>query len=1209
MRVSRLEIFGFKSFVERFVLNFDKNFIGIVGPNGCGKSNVVDALRWVLGETHSKQLRGGCFEDLIFTGSQNRRPLGMAEVSLVISTDSTWATMLKSASVKPAESNQTEETISPTDCDTPEKQGSGINTEASVEEVTSEDSTEVQESEEQDTSHPIISSSILDIPGVLDAAEIQISRRLYRSGESEYFINRVACRLRDIVDLLRLIGLGARGLSIVQQGQIGEFISRKPIERRELLEEAAGISGFRTRLESAQKKLFRNSENMLRLNDIVIEVEKQTKVLKRQANRARNRAELKSELKQAEESLYRFRCACIMQRTEQAKEKRQMLAERISEIKASVSVADASCLELASCLSELDVQIAEKRAKRDELGQVLASQREQLQSAELALVRHEAKEKARDGDIQRLKERRDNLEKEQEERKEKLEKLSDDVSVLEKKKSEKELLLAEIVQANSKVHTGNKGEIIVTESEQIKEFRRQITQLRSELSIFDTVQKEIEGFESKIREIRHAIEKDEQALKNEQLSIARVEAEINSLNMQMQSLAKKVVAAAEKGKEETQKLEINRENKLKILASAIHVPREFERAVLAILGEKGQYLLSDEPNSIAVNYENNVSDKTVKLQNRFGIIDTNKDCSCSNLAIASGELNSAPSARLLSEVIAIDSEYEHCCCSFFRDVVLVNTLSEAIALNNFNQEQGKKLRTVVTLSGEVVTAWGWYTTYGETVSVSYRRRIDELESSLIEKRKNLTIVLSDLEKKRVSLGTLLTELNEKTTFRKDLLLKQQNLSALLDMERQEERRLRDEAIRQERIERESAIQKERQAQAELRQSLSEIAQLNSSVSYEQRRINSIEEEIIQINKQSAELEESCIKLLEERKQLTLVLEQIGSAVNAASRSEIETQINSIQASIKEIDVQRAGLVAEVSAANQNLSELKSKLNSFHEQDRVAVLDIEKCDFELNMLTQDILRFYTESFEKPDFEQAKVLFASVQDSDSYQKSLEENASSLRRKLDREGEVDPQSIELYEAEAVRLENMKSQYADLQAASATLDRTIKQLKEISKTRFLNTFNDVREKFTVLIPRLFGGGAGNLELINPEDPLGSGIEIVVRMPGKKVTSMDLLSGGEKALVATAVLISTFLHRASPICVLDEVDAPLDDVNLDRFVGIMKEISSITQCLIITHNKTTMSSVDRLIGITMEEPGVSKAVSVTLEDAEKTLLPMAVNE
>ena len=369
MRVTRLEIFGFKSFVERFTLAFDHNLLGIVGPNGCGKSNIVDSLRWVLGETHAKQLRGSALEDLIFNGSDSRRPLGMAEVSITIKPDKGWkerlensrdelATILEEAEAEAAPKLAVE------DAERVEVADPEINvadTEVVVAHTTSglngNGSVNGSGAAKTAADQSFLHSGLLDIPGLFNAAEIQLTRRLYRSGESEYFINRVPCRLRDMLDLYRIIGLGARGLSIVQQGQIGQLISKKPIERRELLEEAAGISGFRTKLESAQRKLEKTSFNMDRLRDITIEVEKQVKVLKRQAQRARTRGELKAALEEAELSLFRARSSRLLLEKIAVSDQRETAEQEVGAAQAKLDEQQAQQLSLQATLEEFDADV------------------------------------------------------------------------------------------------------------------------------------------------------------------------------------------------------------------------------------------------------------------------------------------------------------------------------------------------------------------------------------------------------------------------------------------------------------------------------------------------------------------------------------------------------------------------------------------------------------------------------------------------------------------------------------------------------------------------------------------------------------------------------------------------------------------------------------------------------------------------------------
>jgi chromosome segregation protein len=378
---------------------------------------------------------------------------------------------------------------------------------------------------------------------------------------------------------------------------------------------------------------------------------------------------------------------------------------------------------------------------------------------------------------------------------------------------------------------------------------------------------------------------------------------------------------------------------------------------------------------------------------------------------------------------------------------------------------------------------------------------------------------------------------------------------------------------------------------------------------EERRISALEKERAEVSAREEQITASLQTLEGDKAGICGQLEAAETDSSGEGARQAQEDFRAVEHGIKEIEEQRGKVQKLLAQASQEVSELRSSIHKLGEQRNRRQLALERYELELGMLHEEFLRVCGEESVPPSDEEINNYVGALN------RSLEEEIGSfqgevhkLRTRLEREGEVDPTSIERYEEESARLESMRTQYADLEAAAKTLDRTIRQLKEISRNRFLATFEDVKQRFSELIPRLFGGGAGHLQLIDPGDPLASGVEIVVRPPGKRVSSMELLSGGEKALVATAVLIAMFLHRPSPVCVLDEVDAPLDEVNLERFLGLIKEISDKTQFLIITHNKSTMLAVGRLIGITMQESGVSTALSVTLAEAEREVERWAAN-
>jgi len=958
MRVSRLEIFGFKSFRDRFVLDFDKDVIGIVGPNGCGKSNIVDSLRWVLGETHAKQLRGAVFDDLIFNGSESHRPLGMAEVSITIRPSEGWSL--------PQLANLTD------------SNGAGSNGLASnghnghsaqiVELHPREDeNTEVVNSDDQDLSEQrlteveksvMLPEVLSQIPGLLDASEIQLTRRLYRSGESEYFINRTACRLRDMVEVYRVLGLGARGLSIVQQGQVGEILTKKPVERRELLEEAAGISGFRARMEAAERKLVQTNENLARLADIILEVDKQVKILRVQAKRAEARNELKNSIKVGELSLFSAKSSRILIRQERLKQDFQNLAQTVGDFQAALQVTQAEEEELRSQLEIVDSEVLDVRRERDAIAEQVSAQ--QLKENEVRI------------ELAKLEER-----------------------------------LSTLLNSLNGVE------------------QRKITILRN-----------LSELESKLGVIEVELAETTEAK-------AAVESEL--------------------------------------------------KKILALVGSE---------------------------------LD-----SASEIAGSDSEVI----ATKLIEKVTVAGGFEQAVGAFLASAVVVETRAAAEVVVRKELSEGNSNCVAVTKSGEVYTAFGWLK--GQGLFELLRSKL-AVEQHVLEQEREL----------RQRLGQLLSEYSAKS----------------------------------------GAVQFTRTEVARLKQELEGLESREAGMVHDREELESRRGEIM---KQIEEMQDGD------------TTEQILQArqLEATYRG-LDNQLRKLEQSRSDLKLRLAEVVNDLALARRNYESSNSKQLEQR-------LQLDRCEMESKLLLEEIQKNYGVAVTFPtESEIQQLLQDSEGDLDRFVGVVEQDVERLRRRLEREGEVDPDSIVRHQEEEQRLQHLQTQQNDLQQAVRTLEKTSRELKEISKKRFLDTFVSVSEKFTRLVPQLFGGGSGRLELVAPDDPLASGVELSVRPPGKNVRTMDLLSGGEKALAATALLMAMFLHRPSPICVLDEVDAPLDDTNLERFLGMIRANVDKAQFLIITHNKLSMAASDRLVGITMQEKGVSTALSVTLSDVEHELERQVAN-
>ncbi len=1218
MRVTRLEIFGFKSFVERFSLAFDENLIGIVGPNGCGKSNIVDSLRWVLGETHARQLRGTKQEDLIFNGSDSRRPLGMAEVSITIRPSEHWGEQARQQQDELAALLRDDEPEGGTDESSLQEEPLVVEESLEIEtgaidivtgdsisdgaqEGDSSTAASLATKEQSSNGHAaesILRSRLTEIPGLFNASEIQLTRRLYRSGESEYFINRVPCRLRDMTEIYRLIGLGARGLNIVQQGQIGQIISKKPIERRELIEDAAGISGFRTKLEAAQRKLDRTADNMARLKDIIIEVEKQVRVLKRQANRARTRNELKEKLESAELGLFAVKSAKILIGKNKAALEQDGLTTELESHRSSQAKLDAEHGELRAQLEKLDIDLVALRSKRDEFFAKLNSERDRLQKLEKDLVRCDTELAEVDVREDELVQREDELDQELLRCEQERNDLQQQQSVLQEELQQAEQLVASVREAVAEELASIESEMTekvrslesAASTVSVEEIERQILMLSGQLESLDGVEVDQRALRMKLRERK-------EALQQRLVKKAAIESESRSLHEQQEAVAEHVGKAM--GDAATQ---LSENEVLRTLSSAMVVPSDMQAAVQAALGDKGNFVVSDT----AIELGKRFASTTRSGDGRVGVIQRRPKGIADAVALSASEQQAVPTARFLAEAVEVQDDYSDLLRALLVDVVVVPDFQSALSFQEAGLAENVYRRMIVTEAGEVVTPWGWYTNDSSGVGYSFARRIEELSVAQEE-------ILSEIESIEQEVATLEAEeqsLANEAARAKGIQGQITEARKQLSDALQEERRVAQAQQREIRAEegrrREQALVREREAQAEVNRINSEVQKLGSQIQFSLRSTERLESE-------KEKVAESRVALQQRVEEVRATKERIGSELNVSGadsgRDELETALGVVDREVRELEEERNKHNLRVAEAAQELSEGRRELEKVSDRHSKAALAIERSDLELSMLLEDVSRYYGDACQFPSQQEIEVLLEETGGSlDSRVEELQEQSNTLRRRLEREGEVDPESIGRFDEESTRLETLQTQYDDLASATKTLERTIRRLKDLSKTRFVATFEDVRKKFQELVPRLFGGGAGHMELVDPDDPLGSGVHISVRPPGKRLGSMELLSGGEKALVATAVQIAMFLHRPSPVCVLDEVDAPLDDANLDRFISLIQEIADRTQFLVITHNKATMAAMNRLLGITMQERGVSTALSVTFSEAEEELEQWVAN-
>ena len=1160
MRVTRLEIFGFKSFRDRFVLDFDERMIGVVGPNGCGKSNIVDGLRWILGETHAKQLRGDHLEDLIFNGSESKRPLGMAEISIFLQPHEGEVGLSQVFQAQKEAEN----------------------------ELLAEEARSDEEASTADTSNLEL-SKVREIPGLFGAAELQLTRRLYRSGESEYFINRVPCRLKDMIEVYRCIGMGARGMSIVQQGTIGDLIARKPIERRELLEEAAGISGFRARIEAAGRRLGRTRDNIARLVDIMSEVEKQVRTLKRQANRAKQRGELKERLAVLEGEAFKAKAAQIFLGKQNTSQEEVRLEERLRKDAQSLESFEFEEHEQSGEIRALDSELSKLRSEKDELLSQLEREREKEKALVVSLTEKRGKRDNVLESLQRIDRRKESLERELLKQGQELELAESKIRDLGVEKQAADEALQQFLAGALQNEPGAEFEGEGSLELQIREISRKLESLSESSDSFASISEQVRSFRKELAE-------EERVLGEKRVKLAALTSEIRSLSKQLDALGAHVKQNVDSDSSASMgETSSGRAPEEKVFLEGLKVEESLQKAVSAVLGERANFLVTDKATKLLHSYFNKRAAGITAEDVHVGVL-TRSPAGESLACRDAIRLSSEMSLERLIDKVDIRPGFEKIAERLLGHVLLVRDLDSTVSALERAQNVSSDV-VFVTETGEVITDWGWFSTQGQGASFSFTRLKEEKEVEAGRLELEVQSIADAAAEKRAKLRGLEGRLQETEQAKEHYGALQRELTALLREKQESDSRRHQESLRQ-----------ERDIQGQVRRVVSQLASTEEFFSQTNQKVKASQSEL-------HELELERVSFVEQERDLINELEALE---NKQSEIGVSSQVVGLKSSISEVDNRiedlqgkKESISLRVEEIQGEVYELRAGIDERRARQSELRLGLEKADMQLSLLREDVERLYGERFQVPNETEIQALLGDFGDGlSTYVQEKDEAANAIRRRIEREGEVDVESIALYEQEQERLDSMKEQHADLESAANTLEKTIRQLKAVSRKRFIDTFEAVSEKFVEIVPRLFGGGAGKMELINPEDPLSSGVDFSVRPPGKRLKSMDLLSGGEKALLATSVLMAMFVHRPSPLCVLDEVDAPLDDANLDRFLAVVREISEVTksQFLVITHNKQTMAAVDRLIGITMQDSGVSTALSVSLQEAEEELEKWVAN-
>jgi chromosome segregation protein len=1191
MRIRRLDICGFKSFMDKTVVAFDEGVTGVVGPNGCGKSNVADAIRWVLGEQSARQLRGRSMEDVIFNGSESKPPLSMAEVLLTFDND------------RPGELP-------------------------------------------------------LQFQGF---AEITVGRRLYRTGESEYLVNGVPARLLDVNDLFFGSGIGRTAYSIIEQGRIGQIVSARPEDRRAIVEEAAGVSKYKRRREAAERKMEATQQNLQRVSDIVQELQKQLESLNRQARRAERYKALRAEIRELELRVAAARYLELTATRRAAEERHAELRTREAELSQRLADLDRAVDAERAVLAEGEARVAELTTRAHGLESTARVNEVSAEAAAHELEQIAERTRAQATEVEALKAQADALGEEREtvlRQRDELQSLSsaDEVRLADAEAAIREVAgeqaalqgevdraraLAAAAASQAASHSSQLAHIERQRADQ----RARIGRNRAEADDLAHRAAQLDGSRARhverlghTRQLKLRLEEQrgaqEELLERTRSEFIQNEAKLITLREELSDKRARLTSLLEvlrnyegygRGVRSLMTRaadgEVRDRGIFGLVADVVSAPAEYENAVEAVLGERLQYVIVE---SHAQGVEAIDWLKTA-AEGRASLIPLERLRGEEGGAGEPDRAHPAFVARCL-DVVRYDPSYERVVRFLLGDAVVVRDLPGALELWQGSPEK----RTLVTLDGEVLDPAGVVTggpLEGEGHGALQRRReVQELEETVRAFETEFSLAQErhrTLQARLLQLETALKTL-DRDGHEKDLALREEEKDLArvgeeldrvgdrmgqLELERaqleeslaalareEEEHRLAAatasaEQSRDDDRARDAAARLDTtRARADalgaelmgLKVKVAADAERRESFGAALRRIEDARREVeerrgrlfaalSEANARAAELrtrlDGSRVDLGRLAEDLALVQEELGrartahEAVQAASRAR-DAESRELRARLEE--VRQESSEAALTSREQALA-----LAHLEEQTR------ERCQAELRW---EVARFHLEP--PPD--------------DAVRERLEEKKGQAERM----GAINLTAIEEYDELAKRHAFMVEQKADLERSLADLQSAIVKINRASRERFRETFDRVNEKFQQVFPRLFNGGRAGLVLTQDDSGDGEGgVEIFAQPPGKKLQSVNLLSGGEKALTAVSLIFAIFLIKPTPFCLLDEVDAPLDDANVGRYNDLVREMSKTSQFILITHNKRTMETVDTLYGVTMEEPGVSKLVSVRLSD------------
>ncbi len=1183
MYLKSIEVQGFKSFANKIKFEFHNGITGIVGPNGSGKSNVADAVRWVLGEQRVKQLRGGTMQDVIFSGTENRKPLSYASVAITL--------------------------------------------------------------DNSDHQLPV------------EYEEVTVTRKLYRSGESEYLINGAGCRLKDINEMFYDTGIGKEGYSIIGQGQIDKILSGKPEERRELFDEAAGIVKFKRRKNLSVRKLDEERQNLTRVNDILSELEKQIGPLKRQSEVAREYLKKKEELKTYDINMFLLETERIKEQIRELDSKYQIASDELEEASVRYEDMKTEYEAIEEEVDSIDFSIEKAKSQLNEttlLKQQLEGQinvlKEQINTVRMNDEHYDNRLGTIRVEIETRQAQRAELAKEQTSVRARLqevaksdagakEELIDVQSRIASGTAQIEQSKAEIMELlNNRASTKAKIQHYATTQEQIttrkSELGRMILEVSSEAEkqndILSSYENELQQISGKIAAYTEQISSNEQEIeklqqelsgKQEQLRIGQTAYHRES--SRLESL-KNITERYDGYGNSIRRVMSNKDREkglIGVVADIIKVEKEYEIAVETALGG---------------NIQNIVTDNEETAKRMIAYLKQNKFGRATFLPLTSmhggGGIRQQEALKepgvigLASTLVQVEDRFQGLAEQLLGRTIVVDNIDNGIRL----ARKYKQSLRLVTLEGELMNPGGSMTGGAFKNSsnlLSRRREIEEFEKTVGMLKKEMDDCeqsVNEIKAKRAACYSTIDEIQQK--LRKASVIEN---TAKMNVEqvqnRQREAKLRCEGYLKEQEGLELRLQEildnEDSIQMELETSEALEKELNARIEELQKSLESDrEKETIQL-RHSEEVHLSYASL---EQQNAFILENITRIQEETEKFEIE---------LKELDINKGNASEEIQEKEEKIRDLRETIENskelFAEIDAEIKSQVAKRE-ELNQKHKEFLG-KREELSKHMSELDKECFRLSSRRESYEEASEKQINymwdeyeltynhamelrnenltdlsymkrqiqALKGEIKKLGSVNVNAIDDYKSVSERYEFLKGQHDDLVEAEATLMKIIDELDAAMRKQFEEQFALISKEFDIVFKQLFGGGKGTLELMEDEDILEAGIRIIAQPPGKKLQNMMQLSGGEKALTAISLLFAIQNLKPSPFCLLDENEAALDDNNVVRFAQYLHKLTKNTQFIVITHRRGTMTSADRLYGITMQEKGVSTLVSVDLLEDE----------